>query len=103
MEEVVAMAGDFEFAVLHTSTPSFENDCKIAEALKEGLGLGWVILIGDADDRDPLRLKGEKDGMLHLTGCTPGGKKIDQGRCACRRRHRRRLPDLFRGAALKRR
>ena len=35
VEEVVAMAGDFEFAVLHTSTPSFENDCKIAEALKE--------------------------------------------------------------------
>ena len=34
VEEVVAMANDFEFAVLHTSTPSFENDCKIAEALK---------------------------------------------------------------------
>ena len=32
VEEVVAMANDFEFAVLHTSTPSFENDCKIAEA-----------------------------------------------------------------------
>jgi radical SAM superfamily enzyme YgiQ (UPF0313 family) len=35
VEEVVAMAGDYELAVLHTSTPSFENDCKIAEALKE--------------------------------------------------------------------
>ena len=35
VEEVVAMAGDYELAVLHTSTPSFDNDCKIAEALKE--------------------------------------------------------------------
>ncbi len=45
VEDVVAMANDFEFAVLHTSTPSFENDCKIAEALKEAnpkLLIGFV-------------------------------------------------------------
>ncbi len=35
VEAVVKMATDFEFAVLHTSTPSFANDVKIAAAMKE--------------------------------------------------------------------
>ena len=33
------MAGDYEFLVLYTSTPSFANDVKVAEAFKERPGL----------------------------------------------------------------
>src|SRR5438552_10303145 len=32
--DVLPLAGDFELAVLHTSTPSFAADLKVAEALK---------------------------------------------------------------------
>ena len=35
LDSVLAMGGDYEMAVLHTSTPSFHNDIKVAEALKE--------------------------------------------------------------------
>jgi hopanoid biosynthesis associated radical SAM protein HpnJ len=35
LDNVLAMGGDYEMAVLHTSTPSFHNDVKVAEALKE--------------------------------------------------------------------
>ncbi|MDA1090845.1 MAG: hopanoid biosynthesis associated radical SAM protein HpnJ [Proteobacteria bacterium] len=44
-DDVVAMAGDFDLAVLHTSTPSFHSDVKVAEALKAanpGLMIGFV-------------------------------------------------------------
>jgi len=34
LEDVLPMAMDYELAVLHTSTPSFHNDVKVAEALK---------------------------------------------------------------------
>ena len=34
VDTVVNMASDFELAVLHTSTPSFANDVRIAEAMK---------------------------------------------------------------------
>ncbi len=33
-DDVLPMAKDYELAVLHTSTPSFHNDVKVAEALK---------------------------------------------------------------------
>lgn len=33
-EQVTAMAGDYEFLVLFTSTPGFANDCALAEAMK---------------------------------------------------------------------
>ena len=45
VEQVVAGARGFELAVLHTSTPSFANDVRVAEALKEaypGLLIGLV-------------------------------------------------------------
>jgi len=45
LAEVVALAGDFELAVLHTSTPSFPSDVKVAEALKAAnpnLTVGFV-------------------------------------------------------------
>ena len=33
--DVLPLAGDYELAVLHTSTPSFASDVKVAEALKD--------------------------------------------------------------------
>ncbi|MCK5668127.1 MAG: hopanoid biosynthesis associated radical SAM protein HpnJ, partial [Gammaproteobacteria bacterium] len=35
LEEVLPLATDYEFLVLYTSTPSFPNDVKIAEAFKQ--------------------------------------------------------------------
>jgi len=35
VEEVMPMANDYELVVMHTSTPSFANDIKMAEAMKE--------------------------------------------------------------------
>ncbi|NIR32416.1 MAG: hopanoid biosynthesis associated radical SAM protein HpnJ [Gammaproteobacteria bacterium] len=43
--DVLPMVGDYELAVLHTSTPSFPHDAKVAEALKAAnpkLKLGFV-------------------------------------------------------------
>jgi len=45
LEDVVAMACDYELAVLHTSTPSFRSDVRVAEALRRAnprLTLGFV-------------------------------------------------------------
>jgi hopanoid biosynthesis associated radical SAM protein HpnJ len=45
LEDVRKLATDYELAVLHTSTPSFAHDVKVAEALKAenpGLTLGFV-------------------------------------------------------------
>jgi len=35
LNDLLPMANDYEFLVLYTSTPSFENDVKVAEAFKE--------------------------------------------------------------------
>jgi len=35
LDEVLPLANDYEFLVLYTSTPSFPNDVKIAEAFKQ--------------------------------------------------------------------
>src|SRR5436853_6211946 len=35
LDDVLPMANDYELAVLHTSTPSFRSDAKVAAALKE--------------------------------------------------------------------
>src|SRR6266481_2517380 len=35
LEDVLPLAGDFELAVLHTSTPSFASAIRVAEALKD--------------------------------------------------------------------
>src|SRR6516164_3579751 len=35
LEDVLPLAGDYELAVLHTSTPSFASDLRVAEALKD--------------------------------------------------------------------
>jgi hopanoid biosynthesis associated radical SAM protein HpnJ len=45
LEDVRPLARDYELAVLHTSTPSFPHDVKVAEALKAenpGLRVGFV-------------------------------------------------------------
>lgn len=45
LDDVLACASDYELAILHTSTPSFANDVKIAEAMKEvnpRLRIGFV-------------------------------------------------------------
>jgi hopanoid biosynthesis associated radical SAM protein HpnJ len=34
LDEVIQRAKGFELCIFHTSTPSFDNDCKVAEALK---------------------------------------------------------------------
>ena len=45
VEDLIALANDYELAVLHTSTPSFPSDVQVAEALKEAnpkLAIGFV-------------------------------------------------------------
>ncbi|HTT08603.1 MAG TPA: hopanoid biosynthesis associated radical SAM protein HpnJ [Gammaproteobacteria bacterium] len=45
LEQIIPMARNFEMVVLHTSTPSFGNDIKVAEALKAAnpeLKVGFV-------------------------------------------------------------
>ena len=45
LDSVTAQAGDYELCVIHTSTPSFNSDVKVAAALKEAnpaLKIGFV-------------------------------------------------------------
>src|SRR5579862_5500039 len=45
LDDILPLAGDYELAVLHTSTPSFASDIKVAAALKEQnprLKIGFV-------------------------------------------------------------
>jgi hopanoid biosynthesis associated radical SAM protein HpnJ len=45
LDDVVALAGAYDLAVLHTSTPSFSHDVRVAEALKAAnpaLRIGFV-------------------------------------------------------------
>ena len=45
LDDVLPLAGDYELVVMHTSTPSFASDVKVAEALKDanpGLTIGLV-------------------------------------------------------------
>jgi hopanoid biosynthesis associated radical SAM protein HpnJ len=45
LEDVLPIAGDYELVVLHTSTPSFASDVRVAEALKDAnprLKIGMV-------------------------------------------------------------
>ncbi len=43
MDEVLPMAKDYELIVIHTSTPSFNSDCKVAELMK---GINPSVKIG---------------------------------------------------------
>src|SRR6516162_1124737 len=45
LEQILPLAGEYELAVLHTSTPSFASDLRVAEALKDAnqkLKIGFV-------------------------------------------------------------
>lgn len=45
LDHVLAPAPQYELAVLHTSTPPFQSDCRVAEAMKDAnrrLTLGFV-------------------------------------------------------------
>src|SRR5487761_1657860 len=45
LADILPLAGDYELAVLHTSTPSFPGDVKVAEAMKAAnpnLRIGFV-------------------------------------------------------------
>src|ERR1700681_4081177 len=45
LDDIPPLASDYELAVLHTSTPSFRSDVRVAEALKSahpGLRIGMV-------------------------------------------------------------
>ena len=46
LSDVVALAEDFELAVLHTSTPSFQSDVKVAEALEAAYSKLTIGLVG---------------------------------------------------------
>src|SRR5580704_15258352 len=58
LEAVLQAAGDYELAVMHTSTPSFASDVKVAEALKEvnpRLKIGLVGAKVAVEPEDSLR------------------------------------------------
>src|SRR5512135_412046 len=45
LEDITPLAGDYELAILHTSTPSFGSDVRVAEALRRAnpkLRVGFV-------------------------------------------------------------
>jgi hypothetical protein len=46
MADVLAIAGDYELFILHTSTPSFRNDVQCAEAIKAKNPYARIGLIG---------------------------------------------------------
>src|SRR5436305_2521317 len=46
LDDVLPLAGDYELAVLHTSTPSFASDVKVAEALKDANPKLRIGLVG---------------------------------------------------------
>jgi hopanoid biosynthesis associated radical SAM protein HpnJ len=58
LDDILPLAGDFELAVLHTSTPSFRSDVRVAEALKSarpGLRIGMVGAHVAVSPEDSLR------------------------------------------------
>ena len=46
LDDVVPLAGDYELAVMHTSTPSFASDVRVAEALKDANPRLKIGLVG---------------------------------------------------------
>src|SRR5437016_8741107 len=46
LDDMLPLAGDYELAVLHTSSPSFAADVKVAEALKDANPRLKIGLIG---------------------------------------------------------
>src|SRR5215469_8108878 len=46
LDDVVPLAGDYELAVLHTSSPSFASDIRVVEALKDANPRLKIGLVG---------------------------------------------------------
>src|SRR5581483_11262298 len=46
LDDVLPLAGDYELVVMHTSTPSFASDVKVAEALKDANPRLKIGLVG---------------------------------------------------------
>ncbi len=64
LEDVLPLAGDYELAVLHTSTPSFASDLRVAEALKDmnpRLKIGFVGAKVAVEPEDSLRASAAVD------------------------------------------
>ncbi len=58
LDDVLPLAGDYELAVLHTSTPSFASDAKVAEALKDRnpqLKIGMIGAMVAVEPEDSLK------------------------------------------------
>ena len=53
LDDVLPLAGDYELMVMHTSTPSFANDVKVAEAFKELNPTMKIGLVGAKVAVDP--------------------------------------------------
>ncbi len=64
LADLLPLAGDYELAVLHTSTPSFASDVKVAEALKDAnprLKIGLVGAKVAVEPEDSLRASAALD------------------------------------------
>jgi len=64
LEDVLPLAEDYELAVLHTSTPSFASDLRVAEALKDmnpKLKIGFVGAKVAVEPEDSLRASAAVD------------------------------------------
>ncbi len=64
LADVLPLAGDYELAVLHTSTPSFASDVKVAAALKDAnprLKIGMVGAKVAVEPEDSLRASAALD------------------------------------------
>src|SRR5271169_165452 len=53
LEQVLPLAHDYELLVMHTSTPSFASDLKVAEAFKEANPRIRIGLVGARVAVDP--------------------------------------------------
>ena len=64
LADMLPLAGDYELAVLHTSTPSFASDVKVAEALKDAnprLKIGMVGAKVAVEPEDSLKASAALD------------------------------------------
>jgi hopanoid biosynthesis associated radical SAM protein HpnJ len=68
LAQVEALAGDFELAVLYTSTPSFHSDVKVAEALKAANPKLMIGFVGAHVAVSPVASVGASDAIDFVAG-----------------------------------
>ena len=75
MEDVLAIANDYELFILHTSTPSLKNDVKCAEAIKAKNPHAKIGLIGAhvaiLPDRNPAKRLRRSISSAAMSSTTP--------------------------------